>query len=136
MTINVEGWYRRGFHGTFDFITVEVYDTEIGPPTHYGDKIGFMQGWLYSDGTAEIALVELDSPYHGQGIGKRMYREFIDTAFRAGAKRIRSSDKPSEQAQHVWMSLDKENPEKVKRIGPVQWEVVRRRPIRAHRRSR
>ena len=127
MTIKIEGWYTV-VPDELTFINVDVYADKT--------KIGWMQGFLHPDGTADIALVELDSPYHGKGIGKRMYKEFIKTAFRAGAKRVRSSDKPSEQAQHVWMSLDKENPEKVKRVGPVQWEVARRRPVRRYRRSR
>jgi GNAT superfamily N-acetyltransferase len=137
MPIEVEGWYERDSTSMFTNIYVEAYDTDQPAGHLRGGGIGYVIGGLHNaTGSAIVNVADLDSAYQGRGIGKRMYKEFIDTAFRAGAKRVYSSPSPSVQARHVWESLDRES-KKVSKAGPMQWVVVRRRPnVKAHRRSR
>lgn len=130
--LNIEGWFEKSDDPQFD--AYDIWVAVYHPGTKYA--LGYMHGFMRTDSemTAYVSRVYLPSEYRGKGIGKRMYKKFIETAFRAGAKVVKSSPLPSEAAQRVWLSLDHES-KKVSRIGPAQWQAVRRRVgVRRHRR--
>jgi ribosomal protein S18 acetylase RimI-like enzyme len=127
--VEIKSWFERTDEESIPYIDIWV----LASDTPNGRVVGRVHGFLRVTDPEQVAYVSnawLDEDYRGRGIGKRMYKEFIDASFKAGARKVRSSYAPSVAAQRVWESLDRES-EKVRKTGPLTWEAVRRRPRRS-----